>query len=171
MEQEDVQRIAVFYLSFHVQNISCRTHIRHWSNMYRIGFYQPEREGRIEQCHVDTTSIVRSRHYIFVAGLAKKRTAGKVKEHTVVLHFAQAHDVRQMPAAAVLATGNDGLPRSVQLLPVLGTCPMARGIGQELIVILQCIVPSIKQVLRIQFYDGQTALGCRRHGEQREDED
>ena len=150
MNDKNVKSVAGDNLTFHVENIACRTHALDKGDGDGFVTNRTKRRRLIDKGHIDASLVGRLGHQIVVAGISQERTTGEVMEHSVILYLNKCHEVRQL-----LATRENGLPRMVQLAPVARASPMARTFRQILIILLQRIVATIEKILTIQLDKGQ----------------
>ena len=107
------------------------------------------------------TRIIAVSHHILVARHAQQRTMAEVTHHAVIFHFTQSHQLGD----AALAHGRYYTCHVIHLLPIAPWRPVANPVGQEFLVVLQAVMGTVKQVLRVVEHHPHPALspGCLHH--------
>ena len=112
------------------------------------GLLNLEGFGIVDEGTVNTTEVRTLEVNILVASLLHARNGHKVVESLVVLHLAHTNhtgSVRQSVCSQI----TENASHIGKLVGILVFVPMIGTIGQEVIVVLVCIVACVEEVLQI----------------------
>ena len=122
MDDEDMKGVAVLGLALDIQDVSCGAHVGKRFDVEVVIAQRAERQGLVEQRHINAADVGRLRHQIFIACMAKQRTTGEIEETSVVLDFDERHEVGD----AFLLARQYNLSDAVYLTPIAGRGPFTR---------------------------------------------
>ena len=78
VDNENVERVARNDLSAGIKDVACRAHILQRLDANGVVVEQAEREGRIEQRHVDAAHVGRVGRHVFIACIPKQLTLRQI---------------------------------------------------------------------------------------------
>ena len=146
-----MQGVAACYHAFGVEQIARWAHAFYCVHPHGMAAQEPEREGRIKQRHINATAVGRAGHHILVACSSQQGAACEVVQNGVVLYLAEHRHVGNGQRGRV-GTRQDGLPRAVQLLPIVRFRPMVTAVGGKLGVLLANVVHIVEEVLTVELH-------------------